>query len=407
MPDSPGILHVDMDAFYASVEVLLDPSLRGKPVIVGGRGGRGVVAAASYEARMFGVRSAMPSGRALRLCPHAVCLTPRFDQYTEFSRRIHEVFQRYTPLVEGISLDEAFLDVRGAVRLFGPGPSIGRLIRADIRDEIGLAASVGVASTKFIAKLASEAAKPTADRRGIRPGAGVFVVEPGTELAFLHPLPVQALWGVGPATHKRLLSLGVNTVGDLAATPLASLVGLLGEAVGQHLHDLSWARDPRRVEPDRPTKSVSHEETYAVDLHTHHALGTEALRLADGVGSRLRKAALAGRTVTIKVRFHDFNTITRSRTLPEPVDDTQVIAQTATELLAAIDPGPGVRLLGVGVSNLCSVATAQLSLLDSPGTPGRTDVVVDRIRGRFGPGAVGPAALLERRSPRVNPAPPA
>jgi DNA polymerase-4 len=404
MDDGAAILHVDMDAFYASVEVLLDPSLKGKAVIVGGRGARGVVAACSYEARMYGVHSAMPSGRASRLCPHAVFLAPRFDQYGEFSHRIHEVFLRYTPLVEGISLDEAFLDVRGSIRLFGSGPTIGHAIRTAIAEEIGLPASVGVATTKFLAKLASEAAKPSADRRGIKPGAGVFVVEPGTELAFLHPLPVRALWGVGPATYKKLATLGVDTVGDLAATPLATLVGVLGDAIGHHLHELSWARDPRRVEPDRPVKSVSHEETYAVDLHTIAALSTEALRLSDGVASRLRKAELAGRTITVKVRFHDFNTITRSRTLPEPVNDALVIARTANELLESIDPGPGVRLLGVGVSNLAHGAASQLSLLEEGSTS--TGAVVDRIRGRFGSAAVGPASLLERRNSRVNPAPP-
>ena len=307
---APSILHVDLDAFFASVEVLDDPSLAGRPVIVGGAGERGVVAACTYEARACGVHSAMPSVRARRLCPDAVFLPGRYDRYAELSAQLHEVFGRYTPLVEGISLDEAFLDVSGARRLFGTGEEIAWSIRDSVRSTLGLEASVGVATTKFVAKLASEAAKPAADRAGTRPGRGVVVVAPGTELDFLHPLPVRALWGVGPATLARLERFGVATVGDLAALPLSTLVTALGEAVGHHLHDLAWGRDARGVEPDRPVKSVSHEETYAHDLHLTSELAAEAVRLADGVAARLRRAGLGGRTVSIKVRFHDFSTIT-------------------------------------------------------------------------------------------------
>ncbi|HEY2427499.1 MAG TPA: DNA polymerase IV, partial [Acidimicrobiales bacterium] len=363
----PGVLHVDMDAFFAAVEVLLDPSLAGKPVIVGGAGGRGVVAACTYEARAYGIHSAMPSSRARRLCPHAIFLSGHYDRYSEISARLHEVFSHYTPLVEGISLDEAFLDVSGARRLLGTGEEIAWRIRREIQDTLGLAASVGVATTKFIAKLASRAAKPVADRRGIQPGAGVVVVRPGEELEFLHPLPVGALWGVGPATHRRLERFGVVTVGDLAEVPVDSLISALGPSLGGHLHELAWARDPRRVEPEREVKSVSHEETYARDLHDGTALAGEALRLADAVAARLRKAKLAGRTVTIKVRFHDFATISRSQTLPEPVDTVPAIAGAATALLEGVDPSPGVRLLGVAVSNLSSGAARQLSLLGSEG----------------------------------------
>ena len=393
----PGILHVDMDAFYASVEVLLDPSLAGRPVIVGGDGRRGVVAACTYEARVSGVRSAMSSVQARQLCPDAVWLAPRFEHYNDYSRRLHDVLGRFTPLVEGIALDEAFLDVTGSRRLHGTGVEIAWAIRATIASELGLAASVGVAATKFVAKLASEAAKPTADRRGVHPGTGVFVVEPGEELTFLHPLPVRALWGVGPAVAERLQRFGVQTIGDLAAMPVDTLVAALGPAVGQHLHDLAWARDPRAVEPHRPIKSVSHEETYAYDLHDHATLATEALRMADSVADRLRRAGLTGRTVTVKVRFHDFATITRSQTLPDPVDTTPVIARTATALLAQIDPTPGVRLLGVGVSNLSEGAARQLSLLSSDGDWDGAAGAVDQIRDRFGAGAVG---LLGTRKPR-------
>jgi DNA polymerase-4 len=399
----PAILHVDLDAFFASVEVLDNPSLAGKPVIVGGAGERGVVAACTYEARAFGVHSAMPSVRARRLCPDAIFVTGRYDRYAELSARLHEVFGRFTPLVEGIALDEAFLDVSGARRLLGTGEEIAWSIRASIRSALGLDASVGVATTKFVAKLASEAAKPVADRKGTIRGRGVVVVAPGTELDFLHPLPVRALWGVGPATHKRLERFGVATVGDLAALPVETLVTALGSALGRHLHDLAWGRDPRRVEPDRAVKSVSHEETYAHDLHVASELAAEAVRLADSVGARLRRARLAGRTVSIKVRFHDFETITRSRTLPEPVDTGTVIARTAVSLLDEVDPTPGVRLFGVAVSNLVEDAAQQLSLLDGAAADwDRATGAVDEVRARFGDGAVGPAALVRPDGLRVK-----
>jgi len=421
--DGPVILHVDLDAFFAAVEVLLDPSLAGRPVIVGGAAARGVVAACTYEARAYGVHSAMPSAQAQRLCPDAVFLPGRYDRYVEFSARFHEVLARSTPLVEGIALDEAFLDVSGARRLLGSGEDIARSVRREVKAELGLDASVGVAATTLIAKLASEAAKPVADRRGTRPGAGVVVVAPGTELAFLHPLPVRALWGVGPATRRRLERFGVQTVGDLAAVPVDSLTAALGPSLGRHLHDLSWARDPRRVEPERAVRSVSHEQTYAHDLHEGAELAAEALRLGDAVAARLRRDGLAGRTVTVKVRFHDFATVTRSHTLPEPVDTGPAVARAAAALLEGVDPTPGVRLLGVGVSNLARGAAHQLSLLEEggPDATGRSDAdasdagqraseadwrratgAIDRIRERFGDAAVGPAALLGRRGLRVK-----
>jgi DNA polymerase IV len=399
--DTASILHVDMDSFFASVEVLQDPALAGKPVIVGGSGARGVVASCTYEARSYGVHSAMPSVRAQRLCPQAIFLSGRYDLYADYSKRIHEVFRSFTPLVEGISLDEAFLDVAGARRLFGTGEEIAHLVRRRIADELGLGCAVGVAPSKFIAKLASKAAKPKAGRpgRGPVPGPGVVVVEPGHELEFLHPLPVSALWGVGPATQKRLARFGIETIADLAALPLETLVGAVGNAAGHHLHDLAWARDDRPVEPDRAVKSISHEETYAHDLHDHDALGREALRLGDAVAARLRAAGVAGRTVSIKVRFHDFNTITRSSTLGSPTDLGTDVTRTAVTLLEQIDPSPGVRLFGIAVSNLVPADAVQLSLEDGWGP---ATAAVDEIRKRFGDTAVGPAALADKEGLRVK-----
>ncbi|MHB8669312.1 MAG: DNA polymerase IV [Acidimicrobiales bacterium] len=397
-PRGPSILHVDMDAFYAAVEVLEDPSLAGRAVIVGGTGARGVVASCTYEARIDGVRSAMPTAAARRRCPHAVFLPGRHDLYQSYSRRIHEVFDSFTPLVEGIALDEAFLDVGGAARLFGPAPELARSLRRRIEEETGLTCSVGVARNKLLAKLASEAAKPKVSGRSVLPGPGVVVVDPAQELAFLHPLPAEALWGVGPATLSRLARFGVRTVGDLAALPEATLVGALGPAVGGHLHDLAWARDDRPVEVDRPAKSIGHEETWAEDRHDREGLRAEAVRLADAVGSRLRDHGLKGRTVTVKVRFADFRTITRARTLPEGVDGGHRIAAVAAGLLAEVDPGPGVRLLGVSVGHLGPAAPRQPSLPGSgPDAEERwasTDGALDAIRRRFGRDAVGPGVLL-------------
>ena len=391
----PAILHVDMDAFYASVEVLQDPSLAGRPVIVGGAGDRGVVASCSYEARAYGIHSAMPSARARRLCPHAVFVPGSFRLYADHSRRIHEVFASFTPLVEGIALDEAFLDVGGARRLFGPPPAIARAVRDRIMVELGLGCSVGVGTSKLMAKLASKAAKPRASLHGPVPGSGVVVVPSDGELAFLHPLPVSALWGVGPATRERLGRLGVATVGDLAALPLKTLVGCLGTAAGHHLHALAWGRDHRPVEPAGAVKSVGHEETYAQDLVDPAELRQEAVRMADAVASRLRASGLAGRTVTVKVRFHDFSTITRSLTVGETVDTGPEVARVAIALVDQVDPSLGVRLVGVSASNLSSGAARQLSLSDAvEPTWAAASKAVDRIRSRFGAAAVGPATLV-------------
>ena len=407
-PSDKAILHVDMDAFFVAVELLDAPELRGQPIIVGGSGDRGVVAAASYEARSYGVHSAMPSTRARRLCPDALFLPGRFWRYAEVSEQVFAIFRSFTPLVEGISLDEAFLDVTGAQRLFGPAPGIGHQIRARVSDELGITCSVGVAAVKFIAKLASEAAKPKASRRGPLPGEGVHVVEPGTELAFLHPLPVQALWGVGPATLERLRRLGVATIGDLAALPRDTLITSVGNASGAHLHDLANGIDPRAVVPEQKVKSIGHEETFAADHHSHDTLRKELVRLSESVGQRLRKAGVTGRTITIKVRFHDFRTITRSVTVDPPVDAGHDIARAAKVLLDRVDPSAGVRLLGVHVSNLAEGAPRQLSLDDlaaedrSSGSWDDATGAIDDIRRRFGDDAIVPASLAGPGGIRVK-----
>jgi DNA polymerase-4 len=388
------ILHVDMDAFFVSVELLRRPELRGQPVIVGGTGDRGVVAAASYEARHYGIHSAMPSTRARRLCPHAVFLPGDHRHYGEVSGRVMRIFNSFTPLVEPISLDEAFLDVTGARRLHGDGAAIATAIRERVLGEEGLTCSVGVATNKFLAKLASEAAKPKASRQGPVPGLGVKVVSPREELTFLHPLPVQALWGVGPKTLEKLRRRGISTVGDLAALSSDESATLLGNANGRHLHQLAHAIDARPVVPDQRPKSVGHEETFARDHHDLATLHREAVRMADAVASRLRNHHLAGRTVNIKVRFHDFRTITRAVTLPAAVDTGPMIARTAKELLDQVDPSTGVRLLGVSVSNLVDEGARQLTL-DDPLQFGWDDAsrAVDDIRTRFGDEAIVPAAL--------------
>jgi len=390
-----------MDAFFAAVEVLVDPTLAGKPVIVGGSGARGVVASCSYEARAYGIHSAMPSLRAKRLCPHAVFVHGRYDLYSEYSKRLHEILTSFTPLVEGIALDEAFLDVSGSRRLFGDGRAIGDAIRARVHDEMRLSCSVGVATCKLLAKLASEEAKPTASLKGPIPGAGVYVVEPGTELEFLHPLPVRALWGVGPATASRLSRFGVTTIGELAGVPLDSLITALGSAAGRHLHNLAWARDDRPVEPERETKSIGHEETYPFDHVEQEPLRKEALRMADAVAARLRHHNLTARTVTLKVRFHDFSTITRSHTFLTPVDTGPVLAQAASDLLAQVDVSSGVRLLGVSASNLVEDAARQLTLDEAAGWDDASSAV-DAIRARFGDEAVGPATNLGESGLRVK-----
>jgi DNA polymerase-4 len=423
------VLHVDMDAFFAAVEVLDDPSLRGLPVIVGGSGNRGVVASCTYEARGYGVRSAMSSVEARRRCPHAVFVSGRYWRYAEVSARLHEVLRSYTPVVEAIGLDEAFLDVAGAVRLLGSPPEIARDLRAAVRDALELDCSVGVARSKLLAKLASEAAKPRATAAGRQPGPGVVVIDPSGELEFLHGLPIRALWGVGPATAARLATLGAETVGDLATMPEETLCRLLGAAHGHHVAQLARGVDERPVIADRQAKSIGHEETFASDFHDHDRLHPHVVRMADAVCERLRESAVRARTVTVKVRFGDRTTITRSHTLSQATQSPRLVREVAAALLDGVDVGQGVRLLGVSASGLTDTpASRQLAFDDlvagfdedgdggGAGEPGPGSQRVEQdarighgsseavweelesalaaIRARYGQAAVAPAALL-------------
>jgi DNA polymerase IV len=385
------VLHADMDAFFVSVELRRRPELAGQPVVVGGTGNRGVVAAASYEARRFGVHSALPSTVARRRCPHAVFLPGDHTLYSEVSRQVREIFERYTPLVEPLSLDEAFLDVTGARRLFGDGRAIAVQIRAAIADELDLGCSVGVAPNKFLAKLASVEAKPRAHRDRIDPGEGVTVIQPGSEQEFLDPLPVQRLWGVGPATLDKLQRLGVVTVADLRRLDLSVLSTSLGANQARHLAALAVGADDRDVEPDREAKSIGHEETYAQDKHSPAEIRRELIRLIDAVTQRMRKQGVGARTWTLKVRFAGFVTITRSVTTQNTVDESQEIIDLLTPVLAGIDPSPGVRLLGVSGSNL-GTPVAQLTFDDvadeRPDWHAATDAL-DEIRDKFGSDAIG------------------
>ena len=384
------ILHVDMDAFYASVELIKDPSLRGKPVIVGGQGGRGVVTSASYEAREFGIRSAMPTIQARRLCPRGIFLPNDFAAYQDLSAKIREVFLSFTPLVEPLSLDEAFLDVSGSVKLFGDPVTIARTVKERIA-ELGLTCTVGVAPNKFLAKLASTRAKPD----------GLLVVPPDGVEAFLHPLPVRALWGVGEATGETLRRLGIKTVGDLAGIPTRTLERAVGDSLGAHLAHLAAGRDERPVTPNEAAKSVGSEETFAADLDADEDILREILRLADRTAGRLRSKGLCGRTVTIKVRWASFQTITRSRTLPAEIDTAAEIYAVAQDLYERLAPAtPRIRLLGVSVTSLAAgPPRRQLDLLgERAGRAGwqEASAAIDSIRERFGSSSVGPATLVDR-----------
>ena len=394
------ILHVDMDAFFVSVELRRRPDLVGQPVVVGGTGNRGVVAAASYEARRYNVHSALPSAVARRRCPHAVFLPGDHELYSQVSTQVHEIFGRYTPLIEPLSLDEAFLDVTGATRLFGPGVEIARRIRADVHDELALECSVGVAPNKFLAKLASVEAKPHARPDRIEPGLGVVEVEAGRELDFLHPLPVARLWGVGPVTLDKLERLGIRTVGDLAGLDERTVVNALGRASGTHLLALANAIDDRPVEIDRDPKSIGHEETYPHDLYEAGDLERELVRLADAVSARLRRHGSGARTLTLKVRFAGFRTVTRSTTLESAVDTGPELVSALKPLLTALDVSAGVRLLGVSTSNFAA-PVQQLSLLDGPNEAVETAGAIDEIRDRFGSAAIGPASSITQRGLRV------
>lgn len=413
MSPQRSILHVDMDMFYVAVELRDDPGLRGLPVVVGGDGPRGVVAAASYEARRFGVFSAMSSGQARRLCPNAIFLPGRHDVYRQVSGQVHEIFRSYTPLVEGIALDEAFLDVSGALRRFASALEIADEIRGRVASEVGITCSVGVAASKFVAKIASKAAKPRIVADRVDAGVGVVVVEAGREIEFLHPLPVRALWGVGPATHARLDRIGVKTVGDLATIGVEHLVSLLGDATGRHLFELAWGRDDRPVEPERETKSIGHEETFGDDIFDPAELRRHLVRLCDAVAARVRSADLRARTLTLKVKFSNFRSVTRSTTLTEPRSSGPGFVDALSPLLAAIDSSQGIRLLGVSAAQFEGAdhpsAPVQPSLFDetetdgtSPGAERRLNEAVwatasgaiDEIRRKFGGDAIRTAAGL-------------
>ncbi|WP_353828393.1 DNA polymerase IV [Agromyces sp. SYSU T0242] len=378
------ILHVDMDAFFVSVELLRRPDLRGKPVLVGGTAGRGVVAAASYEARRFGVNSAMPMSTALQRCPNAVVLRGDHRRYAEYSERVMTIFRELTPLVEPLSIDEAFLDVSGARRLHGSPAEIAWTIRRRVHEETGLTCSVGVAASKYVAKVASSRAKPD----------GMLVVPAADTVAFLHPLPVSALWGVGRVTEQSLLKLGLRTVGDVADMPADALARAVGPALASRLAALANGDDPRDVETRRAEKSIGHESTFHHDLVEPDDIARELLRLATDVGVRLRRAHLLARTVTLKLRYGDFTTVTRSRTLAEPTDVARRIYEEALVPLGElVGDGRRVRLIGVRGEQL-RPAGAGAPLWDPDEDWRGAERTVDQVVARFGRGAVRPAALV-------------
>jgi DNA polymerase-4 len=388
-PDDTGcpMLHVDMDAFFASVEIRERPELAHRPVVVGGTGGRGVVSSANYIARTFGVRSAMPTAHARRLCPQAVFLPPTFELYREASAGVMAIFRDLTPLVEPMSLDEAFLDVSGALRRLRMTPGqIGEQIRARVAEEWRINCSVGVSATKFVAKLASGLAKPD----------GMLVVPRTDILVFLHPLPVSSLWGVGKKTAERLSVIGLNRVADVAAMPLARLRRAIGVAAAEHLHALANGHDDRAVVPESVDKSVGAEETFDVDQTDREVVKQELLRLSERTAATLRHRDLRGRTVSIKVRFGDFTTITRSRTLSVATDGTQEIYRTARRLLDEQTPPGAVRLIGVRVEQLEEGgASGEQLFLDAPERGWRdADQAADQARAKFGAAAIRPATLV-------------
>jgi len=381
-----NILHADLDSFYASVEQRDDPRLRGRPVIVGA----GVVLAASYEAKAHGIRTAMGGGTARRLCPDAVVVSPRMSAYSEASKAVFKVFDDFSPVVEGLSIDEAFLDVRGLEHIKGTPREIAGLLRREVRARVGLPITVGVARTKFLAKVASAVAKPD----------GLLVVPPEGELAFLHPLPVERLWGVGKVTSKKLREVGVTTVAEVARLPENALVSIVGRAAGRHLHALAHNRDPRRVRSGRRRRSMG----------TQHALGRRSPRswealdanlvgLVDRLARRLRAAGRVCRTVVLRLRFEDFSRATRSTTLAEPTAQTQKILATARGLLAAAMPlveRQGITLIGISLSNLEDDWAIQLALPFDRQRESALDAVLDDIRDRFGTKAITRAVLLGR-----------
>lgn len=400
-----------MDAFYVSVELARRPELRGLPVVVGGTAGRGVVSAASYEARRFGVHSAMSSAMARRMCPEAIFLPPDMSRYLEVSHQLHEIFETFTPLVEQISVDEAFMDVTGARGLLGTAQEIAWALRARVFEQTGLTCSVGIAPNKFLAKLASEHAKPRASADGVAPGHQVFEVVPGKELAFLHPLPVGALWGVGPATLAKLEALSIRTVGDLAALDVSIICAAVGDAHGRHLYALAHAADDRDVVPERNAKSIGHEETFAADLTTHEELRVQLVRLCDAVARRTRAAGVAAGTLMLKVKFSSFESVTRSTSPSMPLTTGPSMVAALEPLLASLDCAQGVRLLGVHAQKL-STETGRSPRLFDDGGDTVEDIeeqwvpasrAIDSIVHKFGAGVIGPASAMDKRRPGDSP----
>jgi DNA polymerase IV len=383
-----SILHVDMDAFFASVELLERPDLKGLPVIVGGRGGRSVVTAATYEARKYGVNSAMPMSIALRRCPNAIVLEPHFSRYTHFSEIVMRICDDLTPRVERLGIDEAFLDVAGARRLLGTPHEVATLLRSRVYEATGLRCSVGVAATKFIAKLASSLAKPD----------GLLLVPLAGTLDFLHPLPISSLWGVGAKTEETLIRLGLRTVGDVAHTPLPTLIKTLGPAGGQKIHDLSWARDARNVSPVGDDKSVGHETTFEHDVTDAVVVRRELLRMSDKVAVRLRRAGMEGRTVVLKLRFSDFTTITRSRTITEYTDLGRRIYDEVVDIYEGLGKQhERIRLVGVRMEQLAPAGGSALGLWDTDEGWREAENVMDAVTARFGAGLVQRAAFVKKR----------
>jgi DNA polymerase-4 len=382
------ILHVDMDAFYASVAERDDPSLRGKAVVVGA-GTRGVVLSANYAARKYGIRAAMPVGRAKRMAPHAIFVTPDHQRYSEVSAKVMEIFDSFTPLVEPISLDEAFLDVTGARKLLGTGREIAVEIRRQVEASEGITCSVGIAPSKFIAKLASGHCKPN----------GILEIPADRILNFLHPLPVTAIWGVGPKTAETLERLGLRTVADIANLPRATLIRALGQASGASLYELAWGRDYRDVTPNELDKSISAAETFAQDIDDPEEILQEFLRLTEKAAARLRENNYYAKTISIKVRFADFSTISRSKTLPLPIDSTHEIYEIAKTLYLALNLDRArLRLVGISLDNLSEAAPEQLLLGAREKGWREADTAIDRAKLRFGGASVRPGRLIRKSS---------
>jgi len=379
------ILHVDMDAFYASVAERDNPELKGKAVVIG-MGARGVVSAANYEARKFGIHSAMPVGRARRLAPHAIFLPVDMARYQEVSEHVMEIFHSFTPWVEPISLDEAFLDVTGSQKLLGTGREIAVAIRKKVEEQEGITCSVGIAPSKFIAKLASANCKPN----------GMLEITSDRILTFLHPLPIQAMWGVGPKTAEVLERLGLRTIEDIAKLPRTTLIRALGEANGASLYELAWGRDYRDVTPEEPDRSISAAETFAQDLDNPEEILTEFLRLTERATARLRDRDLFAKTISIKVRFADFSTINRSKTLPLPIDSTHDVYDVVKGLYLALRiERARLRLVGVSLENLSEGAPHQMMLGEREVGWRQAEGAIDQARARFGKGSVRPARLIK------------